>query len=86
MATRDYGHMTVSAGQCWPRVRHPMATLKKLPDIEAFIRLRLETYKYSYKKIKEELNAMYPGYRGFSERSIRHFCKKFNIGKVSKIG
>ena len=59
--------------------------LEELPNMESFIRLRLETHRCSYRKISEELNAIYHGHRGLSERSVRRFCKKMNINKISQL-
>ena len=50
-------------------------------ELEAFIRFRVEVLKYSYKKVSDELANVY-GERGFSERNVRRFCKKFVIKKT----
>ena len=40
---------------------------------------------YTYKKISETLLSMHPNMKGLSERSVRRFCKKWDIDKMDNI-
>ena len=39
----------------------------------------------SYREISECLHTMFPGYRGFSDRSIRRFCEKRGIHRSARL-
>lgn len=56
-----------------------------LDQLEDFVRSRIETHCYSYQAVSEELNRFFPAQRGFSSRSVRRFCVKAGITKISRL-
>ena len=52
---------------------------------EDTVRDLVETHGYSYADISRECQLLRPGMRGFSERSIRRYCKEHRISKTSQL-
>ena len=48
-------------------------------SVEGYLRKLVEEDKKSHKEVSIILRQTYPGVDGFSERSVRRFCAKYNI-------
>ena len=59
--------------------------MSALEKIESFIKFRVQIMRKTHKQISEELQANFPGERGFSVRSIERFCSEKGIKKMSQL-
>ena len=54
-----------------------------LEELEDFVRQKIEVEKCTHKQLSSQLQQCYPGEKGFSLRSIEHFCSEKEIKRVS---
>ena len=59
-----------------------MATLEELEDL---IREKVETERWTHRRLSAYLQHMYCGQRGFSVRSLERFCSAKGIHKTSRL-
>ena len=56
-----------------------------LDVFEEYILHKVEVECISHKQLSDELKACYPGFKGFSVRSIERFCAEKEIHKSSRL-
>ena len=56
-----------------------------LNEFEDFVREKVETEKFTHKKLSDTLQQAFPGERGFSERSVKRFCNEKSIRKTTNL-
>ena len=59
-----------------------MASLEELEDL---IREKVETERWTHRRLSAYLQHMYRGQRGFSVRSLERFCSAKGIHKTSRL-
>ena len=59
-----------------------MASLEELED---FIREKIETERWTHRRLSAYLQQVYCGGRGFSVRSLQRFCSAKGIHKTSRL-
>ena len=59
--------------------------MASLEVLEALIREKVESEKWSHRRLSTYLQQLYPGERGFSVRSLERFCSAKGIHKTSRL-
>ena len=63
-----------------------MSTITDIdPRLKNFILKKLVHESLTYEQLSMVLQQMYPGYRGFSVRSLQRYCASENIRKTSRL-
>jgi len=60
-------------------------TLDSIVGMQDFVRTKIEKERKSHRETSEQLQAMYPGIRGCSSRSVRRFCYHHEIHRTSRL-
>lgn len=62
-----------------------MSALESIVGMQDFVRTKIERERRTHREISEQLQAMYPGLRGCSTRSVRRFCNHHGIHGTSRL-